>query len=78
MLTLYPQAMTNSRPPHPTKSASKLSRASCMVRKAARRLHLTEAQFKEKLGALLLAGMPPACPVTGHYDLKAIDAWLFP
>jgi len=49
-----------------------------MVRKAARRLHLTEAQFKEKLGALLLAGMPPACPVTGHYDLKAIDAWLFP
>lgn len=46
--------------------------------KAASRLHLTEAQFKEKLGALLLAGMPPACPVTGRYDLKAIDAWLFP
>lgn len=71
MLTLYPHAMTNSRPPHPTKSASKLSRASCLIRKR-------HAQFKEKLGALLLAGMPPACPVTSRYDLKAIDAWLFP
>jgi hypothetical protein len=28
------------------------------------------------LEALLRAGLPPACQVTGHYDLKAIDAWL--
>lgn len=44
--------------------------------KAARRLHLTEAEFQAKLGALLRAGMPAACQVTGHYDLKAIDNWL--
>lgn len=46
------------------------------AQKAARRLHLTEAEFVSKLDALLRAGLPPACHVTGHYDLKAIDNWL--
>lgn len=46
------------------------------AQKAARRLHLTEAEFREKLDALLRAGLPAACQVTGHYDLKAIDNWL--
>ncbi|MGY3610460.1 MULTISPECIES: hypothetical protein [unclassified Bradyrhizobium] len=46
------------------------------AQKAARRLHLTETEFREKLHALQRAGFPAACSVTGHYDLKAIDAWL--
>lgn len=46
------------------------------AQKAARRLHLTEAEFIGKLAALNRAGLPAACPVTGHYDLKAIDNWL--
>lgn len=44
--------------------------------KAARRLHLTISEFNEKIGALLRAGMPAPCSVTGHYDLVALDAWL--
>ena len=44
--------------------------------KAARRLHLTPAEFEAKAGDLHQYGFPTPCPVTGHYDLKAIDAWL--
>lgn len=44
--------------------------------KAARRLHLTEMEFDAKLPALQRIGFPGACPVTGHFDLQAIDAWL--
>ena len=46
------------------------------AQKAARRLHLTESDFLTKLSALQRIGFPAACPVTGHYDLQAIDAWL--
>lgn len=44
--------------------------------KAARRLHLTLAEFKSHLPALRRDGFPTACAITGHFDLKAIDAWL--
>jgi len=44
--------------------------------KAARRLHLTLAEFNMKREALYRGGFPRACTVTGHYDLVAIDAWL--
>jgi hypothetical protein len=44
--------------------------------KAARRLHLTLAEFKAHLPALRRDGFPTACAITGHFDLKAIDAWL--
>ena len=44
--------------------------------KAARRLHLTGAEFSAVLEALLNEGFPAPCPITGHFDLKAIDAWL--
>ena len=44
--------------------------------KAARRLGLTPAEFREKLPALYAKGMPVACDVTGNYDLDAINAWL--
>lgn len=44
--------------------------------KAARRLHLTLAEFDAKLAALVRNGFPKPCSVTGHYDLVAIDIWL--
>jgi hypothetical protein len=43
--------------------------------KAARRLHLTLAEFNAKLPELLARGFPAADVTTGMYDLKAIDAW---
>jgi hypothetical protein len=43
--------------------------------KAARRLHLTLAQFYDVLPKLLLRGFPAADPDTGMFDLDAIDAW---
>jgi hypothetical protein len=45
------------------------------AQKAARRLHLTEAQFEQSLPKLLTRGFPPPDPTTGMYDLDAIDAW---
>jgi len=43
---------------------------------AARRLGLTLVQFREAREALCRDGMPVPCPVTGYYDLVAIDAWV--
>ncbi len=42
----------------------------------ARRMGLSEAQFRECLPALLARGIPPADPTTGHFDLKAADDWM--
>ncbi|MCS0497917.1 hypothetical protein NVS89_22760 [Ancylobacter sp. MQZ15Z-1] len=44
--------------------------------KAARRLHLTLAEFEAKLLSLQDRGFPRADPTTGMFDLKAIDAWM--
>jgi hypothetical protein len=44
--------------------------------KAARRLHLTLEQFREKLPELLQRGFPPPDPTTGNYYLPAIDQWM--
>jgi hypothetical protein len=44
--------------------------------KAARRLHLTVGQFREKLPELLQRGFPPADPTTGMFFLPAIDKWM--
>lgn len=46
------------------------------VQKAARRLHLTKGEFSSLRPALLDAGFPRPCSITGHYDLKAIESWL--
>lgn len=46
------------------------------VAKAARRLHLTIAEFEAKRAALHRHGFPLPCPVVEHFDLVAIDAWL--
>lgn len=68
--------MTNSRAPSPNQIRFAVEPRLVPAQKAARRLHLTEAEFREKLDALLRVGFPAACSVTGHFDLKAIDAWL--
>jgi hypothetical protein len=44
--------------------------------KAARRLHLTPAEFVAKLPELQRRGFPAADPTTGMFDLKAIDSWM--
>lgn len=46
------------------------------VTKAARRLHLTAAEFAAKKDQFEAADFPPPCSITGFYDLHAIDAWL--
>ena len=43
--------------------------------KAARRLHLTLAEFNGVLPKLLARGFPPPDPDTHMYDLEAIDQW---
>jgi len=44
--------------------------------KAARRLHISEAEFEEKKELLFARGFPAPDPTTGMYDLKKIDAWM--
>jgi hypothetical protein len=44
--------------------------------KAARRLHLTVADFELKLPQLLERGFPPPDVTTGMFDLSAIDEWM--
>ncbi|ESW84771.1 hypothetical protein X773_09015 [Mesorhizobium sp. LSJC285A00] len=44
--------------------------------KAARYLHLTLREFMELLPSLQDQGFPKSCPITGNYDLVAIDSWL--
>lgn len=43
---------------------------------AARRLALDLDSFRKMLPELLKRGFPAPCPVTGHFDLVAIDAYL--
>jgi len=43
--------------------------------KAARRLHLTAAEFDAALPRLLARGFPAPDPTTGMFDLEAIDRW---
>lgn len=47
----------------------------CPPEAAARRLWLTLEKFRERLPELLERGFPPADPVTGNFDMDAIDAW---
>jgi hypothetical protein len=67
---------TKSQPPSPNQIRFAIEPRLVPAQKAARRLHLTEAEFRQKLSDLLRAGFPAACSIAGHYDLKAIDAWL--
>lgn len=47
----------------------------CPPMAAARRIWLSLEAFDQKLPELMQRGFPPADPVTGNYDLDAIDAW---
>ena len=42
---------------------------------AARRMGLSEAQFRESLPLLLERKFPPPDPTTGNFDLDAINEW---
>jgi hypothetical protein len=44
--------------------------------KAARRLHLTLEEFRDKLPELLKRGFPKPDPTTGMFFLPAIDKWM--
>lgn len=44
--------------------------------KAARRLHLTLAEFERKRDELFLRGFPRPDPTTGNFDLVKIDRWM--
>jgi len=44
--------------------------------KAARRLHLTLDEFRQKVAELELRGFPRPDPTTGNYYLTAIDQWM--
>lgn len=73
--------MANGRPGRPSNPTPSQVRFVVNPRlvpanKAARRLHLTYAEFQAKRASLYRAGFPRACDITGHYDLVAIDAWL--
>jgi hypothetical protein len=43
--------------------------------KAARRLHLSEAEFEIKLPELISRGFPEPDPTTGMFCMEAIDEW---
>ncbi|TPM41583.1 hypothetical protein [Mesorhizobium sp. B2-3-4] len=67
--------MTHAHPPQPSSVRFPVQPRLVPPIKAARYLHLTLAEFAEKLSALQMQGFPKACPITGNYDLVAIDAW---
>jgi hypothetical protein len=43
--------------------------------KAARRLGLTEAHFEQVKDQYFAIGFPTPDPISGNYDLRAIDHW---
>ena len=68
--------VANLNPPIPSQIRFAVEPRLVPPGKAARRLHLTLAEFNAKLVALARNGFPKPCSVTGHYDLVAIDIWL--
>ena len=65
-----------AHPPRTTGLRARVDPRDVPAEKAARRLHLTARQFAALLPDLRRRGFPAADPTTGHYDLKAIDAWM--
>ena len=62
-------------PPNPEQIRFRVEPRDVPVVKAARRLHLTLAQFEAKKEDLFARQFPRPDPTTGMYDLVAIDAW---
>lgn len=67
--------MTRSAPPRPTDIRFKVDPGDVPPEKVARRMHLSEAQFRDCLPRLLARGFPMPDPDTGMYDLEAVDRW---
>lgn len=67
--------MPRTTPPSAPLIRFRVEPADVPPEKAARRLHLTLAEFTRCLPALKRRGFPDADPTTGMYDLEAIDEW---
>lgn len=67
--------MTHAHAPQPSSVRFPVQPRLVPPAKAARYLHLTLPEFLKLLPALQLQGFPKACPITGNYDMVAIDAW---
>ncbi len=64
------------RPPRPSAVRYRVEPLDVPPSKAARRLHLTLDEFRQKLAALEARGFPHPDPTTGNYYLPAIDQWM--
>jgi hypothetical protein len=64
-----------SRAPTPAKIRHKVAPRDVPISQAARKLHLTVAEFRAKLPELYKRQFPRPDPTTGMFDLVAIDAW---
>ena len=70
-----PSSARDRVPPCSANIRFRVDPADVPAEKAARRLHLTLAEFQQKLPELLARGFPPPDPTTDMFDLDAIDAW---
>jgi len=63
-------------PAHPNRLRFRVDPRDVPAEKAARRLHLTSAEFRAKLPQLLARDFLRPDPTTGMFDLTAIDEWM--
>jgi hypothetical protein len=63
-------------PPRPSAIRYRVEPLDVPPAKAARRLHLTLAEFRQKLTQLEGRGFPRPDPTTGNYYLPAINQWM--
>lgn len=68
--------MGDRMPPQPSAIRFTVEPRYIPRKKAARRLHLSLAEFSDMEPRLRARGFPVPDPDTGHYDLKAIDIWM--
>ena len=61
--------------PSPSPIRSRIAPRDGPIAKAARTLHLTVEEFREKLPELYSRGFPRPDQTTGMFDLEAIDRW---
>ena len=63
-------------PPRPASMRFRVEPRDVPPAKAARRLGLTLHEFEACVERLIDRGFPRPDESTGHYDLKAVDAWM--
>lgn len=61
--------------PTPAKIRHRVEPRDAPIGQAARKLHLTVNEFRQKLPELYQRQFPRPDPTTGMFDLVAIDAW---